>query len=316
MNRCLYSTAILFLAITSLEALADQCPEHGLYLQVLGSGDSSLQAERAGPGYLVWYQGHARILVDAGGGTAMRFRKSGARFADLDLALITQVDSAHTADMATMMASAISEKRTRPLPVFGPTASKTTPSTVSFIRSLFDEKRGAYRDLGPLVSPLGSRTFKLEPHNTRAVSSKPGKGIRSDKNKPAVFSNASIRVHNFRVGNNKEAKLGWIIQFANKKIIFTGDAQPGLKELDGMADDSDILVTHHAIPENGPGSDRNLFLPPSAIGTIAYKSRTKKLVLGHRMQITMGKEKESTDAIKSKYSGFIQFANDLDCIKP
>lgn len=320
MNKCFnfisipVLTLVLTLGISTVHAA--QCPDSGLHLQVLGSGSSNMEPGRAAPGYIIWHQGYARILIDLGGGTAMQFRKTGARFTDLDAILLTQVDSAHTADMAAMMSSAILENRVRPLPVYGPAASKTSPSTVSFIRSLFDEKRGAFRDLGSLVSPLGTQTFKLKPHDTTVKYKKSGTGKKTNHQTTPVFSNANFKIYNFNVAGKKDAKLGWLIKTGTKKIIFTGDAQPDNKNIQGIINDADILVIHHAIPESGPESTKKKFLSPSAIGTIAYKSRAKQLILGHRRLATLGKEKETTSAIKSKYAGLVQFANDLDCYTP
>ncbi|MFV1992827.1 MAG: MBL fold metallo-hydrolase, partial [Acidiferrobacterales bacterium] len=306
---------LLLLALNLPAAYGAQCPDKGLQLQVLGSGGSSLSPGRAGPGYIIWYQGHARILVDIGPGTAIRFRETGARFADLETLLLTQVDSAHTADLAALMSSAVNGDRLRPLPIYGPVASKTTPSTVSFVRSLFDQKRGAFRDLGSLVSPLGTQTFKLKPHNTSVVSKKKVTGENKNTNIP-VFSNAIFKIYNFNASDKKGEKLGWLIKAGGKNIVLIGDAQPNTKNLKDFTNNADILVVHHAIPESGPNSAKNNFLSPSAIGSIAYKAQTRQLVLGHRRFVTLGKEKETTAEIKSKFSGLVHFANDLDCFTP
>ncbi len=306
---------LLLLALNLPAAFGAQCPDQGLQLQVLGSGGSSLSPGRAGPGYIIWYQGHARILVDIGPGTAMRFRKTGARFNDLETVLLTQVNSAHTTDLAAFMSAAANGGRLQPLPIYGPVASKTTPSTVSFVRSLFDQKRGAFRDLGSLVSPLGTQTFKLKPHNTPVVSKKIVTGENKNTNIP-IFSNAIFKIYNFNASDKKGEKLGWLIKAGTKKIVFTGDIQPNTKNLKDFTNNADILVVHHAIPVSGPNSTEKIFLSPSAIGSIAYKAQARQLVLGHRRFVTLGKEKETTAAIKSKFSGLLQFANDLDCFTP
>lgn len=318
-SYCSFKSTFFLALVLSLNvsaAYASQCPETGVHLQVLGSGSAHMESGRAAPGYIIWYQGNARILVDLGGGTATQFRKTGAKFSDLDAILLTQVDSAHAADMTAMMSSAVFENRVRPLPVYGPAASKTSPSTVSFIRSLFDEKRGAYRDLGALVSPLGSKTFKLKPHDTTVNYSKNDIDKDSIKQTSPIFSNANFKIYNFNVAGKKDARLGWLIQVGGKKIIFTGDAQPDIYKLQNIINDANMLVVHHGIPESGAGSARKNLLAPSAIGTIAYKSRAKQLILGHRRPATLGKEKETIAAIKSKYAGLVQFANDLDCFTP
>ena len=44
----------------------DRCGAHEVALQVLGSGGPTLQPGRASASYLVWIDGEARALVDAG----------------------------------------------------------------------------------------------------------------------------------------------------------------------------------------------------------------------------------------------------------
>jgi ribonuclease BN (tRNA processing enzyme) len=54
-------------------------------------------------------------------------------------------------------------------------------------------------------------------------------------------------------------------------------------------------------------------MPPSVIGQIAEKAHVKHLVLSHRMLRTLGKEDQTRSEIKKRYSGPVEFANDLDC---
>jgi len=54
-------------------------------------------------------------------------------------------------------------------------------------------------------------------------------------------------------------------------------------------------------------------MPPSVIGQIAAEAHVKKLVLSHRMLRTLGKEDQTLSEIRKRYSGPVEFANDLDC---
>ena len=81
--RLLTVTALFFLA--SCSSTEAECPpSDGIALQVLGSGGPIADDGRASSGYLVWVDGTARVLIDAGGGTFLRFAEAGARFEDLD----------------------------------------------------------------------------------------------------------------------------------------------------------------------------------------------------------------------------------------
>ena len=53
------------------------CGRKGVAFQVLGSGGPELQDRRASTSYLIWRAGVPRVLVDSGGGSALRFGESG-----------------------------------------------------------------------------------------------------------------------------------------------------------------------------------------------------------------------------------------------
>jgi hypothetical protein len=74
-------------------ALAQSCGPNGIVAQVLGSGGPELQDKRASSSYLVWQDGKARVLVDAGGGSALRFGESGATMSQLDMILFSTFTS-------------------------------------------------------------------------------------------------------------------------------------------------------------------------------------------------------------------------------
>ena len=68
----------------------------GIVLQVLGSGGPIADDDRASSGYLVWVDGKARVMVDAGTGSVLRFGEAGAKFEDLDFVglMLTQIEDA------------------------------------------------------------------------------------------------------------------------------------------------------------------------------------------------------------------------------
>jgi predicted dienelactone hydrolase len=68
-------------------ARAQNCGEKGVAVQVLGSGGPELEDKRASSSYLVWQDGQARVLIDAGGGSALRFGESGAKMSQLEVML-------------------------------------------------------------------------------------------------------------------------------------------------------------------------------------------------------------------------------------
>ncbi|MDT8282339.1 MAG: MBL fold metallo-hydrolase [Gammaproteobacteria bacterium] len=127
--------SILILLIMSLMVSAnDKCDASGVWLQVLGSGGPEvIQDSRASSSYLVWLDGKARLLVDAGGGSALNFGKSGADFKDLDAIVFSHFHVDHSADLPVFVKASYFGERTRDLPVFGPTGNRLMPSMQEFI---------------------------------------------------------------------------------------------------------------------------------------------------------------------------------------
>jgi len=82
-----------------------------------------------------------------------------------------------------------------------------------------------------------------------------------------------------------------------------------------LATNADLFIAHNAVPEDATGVERRLHMPPSVIATTAANAHVHQLVLSHRMLRTLGPEKQQqTQAeIRRRYSGPLQFANDLDC---
>ena len=73
-----------------------------------------------------------------------------------------------------------------------------------------------------------------------------------------------------------------------------------------------MFIAHNAIPESAGRIAKTLHMTPSQIGQIATHIKAKKIVLSHRMNRTLGKEKQTLKIIKKHYQGVIEFANDLD----
>jgi ribonuclease BN (tRNA processing enzyme) len=107
--------------------------------------------------------------------------------------------------------------------------------------------------------------------------------------------------------------LAWRIEIGGKRIVFSGDTNGEGEGLTQLASNADLFVAHNAVPEGATGVERRLHMPPSVIGATAANAHVKQLVLSHRRLRTLGKENETETEIKRRYSGPIQFANDLDC---
>lgn len=293
-----------------------QCDTTGVSLQVLGSGGPEMQTKRASSSYLIWIDGKARVLVDAGGGSALRFGESGALMTDLDVVLFTHLHVDHSADLPALIKSSWFEDRRRPLPVYGPGGNRLMPSTVTFVRTLFDGTRGAYRYLGEFISPLDKSDYKLEPHDVREPPPRLGAPRRKEPQILPVFQNDRLNVQAITVAHGPLPALAFRVETGGKTIVFSGDTNGNDGNLTALAAGADLLVAHNAVAEGASGVERALHMPPSVIGDIAHGAKVKQLVLSHRMLRTLGKEEESLAAIRKRYAGPVEFADDLGCYRP
>jgi ribonuclease BN (tRNA processing enzyme) len=281
---------------------AQTCGGHGVAVQVLGSGGPELEDKRASSSYLLWVDGKAKVLVDAGGGSALRFGESGAAMSQLDMILFTHFHVDHSADFSALIKSSWFEERKNPLPIYGPEGNDFMPSTTEFVSDLFGAKRGAYRYLSELLAPGEESSYKLQPHNV-AESPAP----------IAVLRNGDLAVHAVRVVHGGVPALAWRIEVRGKVIAFSGDTNGEGEGLVQLAKNADVFIAHNAVAEGAVGVERRLHMPPSVIGQIAEKAQVKSLVLSHRMLRTLGKESQTESEIRKRYSGRMVFANDLDC---
>jgi ribonuclease BN (tRNA processing enzyme) len=301
-GKALVAFAILFSTCEVSPVKAQSCGATGVAVQVLGSGGPETQDKRASTSYLIWDRGTAHVLIDAGGGSALRFGESGAQMSQVDVVLFSHFHIDHSGDFPALVFSSWFEDRKRPLPVYGPPGNDFMPSMTEFVGDLFSEPHGAWRYLSELVEPSAKGTYTLEPHEV-AAGSKP----------VLVFRNSDMALYAVRVIHGGFPALAWRVEMGGKRIVFSGDTNGDGDGLTQLASDADLFVAHNAVPEGATGVERRLHMPPSVIGTIAADAHVKRLVLSHRMLRTLGRENETETEIKRHYSGPIAFANDLDC---
>jgi ribonuclease BN (tRNA processing enzyme) len=283
-------------------AAAQACGVQGVAIQVLGSGGPELQDKRASSSYLVWEDGQARALIDAGGGSALRFGESGAQMSQLDVLLFSHFHVDHSADFSALIKSSWFEGRKRPLPVYGPPGNRFMPSTTEFVSDFLGENRGVYRYLSELFVPGEEGSYKIQPHNVVATSTS-----------VSVFRSGDLSASAVRVIHGAVPALAWRVKVAGKVIVFSGDTNGEGEGLVRLAMNADLFIAHNAVPEGAVGVERRLHMPPSVIGQIAEDAHVKRLVLSHRMLRTLGKEDQTQSEIKKRYSGPLAFANDLEC---
>ena len=288
-------------ATATATAPAPACGASGVAVQVLGSGGPEMKG-RASSSYLVWQQGKARLLIDAGGGSAVRFGESAARMSDLEAVLFSHLHSDHSADFPVLVKSAHFEPRKEALPVLGPPGTELMPSMTEFIDALFAPKMGLYRYLGKQGN---ESSFELKPQTLTL----------DDKEVRQVFESPRLKVFASVVLHAKIPSLAYRVEIDGKRIAFSGDTNGNNGNLEKLAAQSQMFVAHHAIDDgfHSPFGERTLHMPPALIGKIAASAGVGELILSHRRPETLGKEASAQKAIEREYKGPVRFANDLDC---
>lgn len=287
-----------------LEITVDQrqCGLEGIYVQALGAGGGSFDDAQASSGYLIWVDGKARILVDAGPGTALRFQESGADFRDLEAMVFTQAQTQHIADLPAFVLGSIHAGRTEPLPIFGPGGSDPMPGFLEWI-DLAMGPTGAHRDLADMFSGFSRAGYRINPTEIDHRS----------RSRWSGFRRGDITLSAIGTDHGNQPALAWRVDVSGIGITFTGSTANRRQLLNDLAAGSVILVAHHAIPENARGSVREEFMIPSEIGRLAVETDVNRVVLSHRTPRTRGRETQSRDEIREHFRGSVVFANDLDC---
>jgi ribonuclease BN (tRNA processing enzyme) len=251
--------------------------------------------DRASAGNLVWINGRATIMVDAGGGSYRRFGETGARPDDLSLMAFTHLHPDHVSDLPALFWSIDPERKT-PLPISGPSGNDLVPGVRTFLNVLFDEKNGAFRVLGGLVGGSG-RGVRLEVAETDVKKVEPS----------TVFSRDGIVVTAVGVPHGNIPALAYRVRTDNRSIVFSSDQNGSNPSFVEFTRDADVLVMHMAI---AAGATSPLHAAPATIGRIARDARVGRLVLSHIGQFDLG---AAVADVKASYSGPVTVGADLQC---
>jgi ribonuclease BN (tRNA processing enzyme) len=252
--------------------------------------------DRASTGYLVWVGGQAKILVDAGGGTFLRFGQAGARLEDLSLIAISHLHPDHVSDLpALLWLSSLARKE--PLPIAGPSGGNVTPDFQTFLSRLFDEKAGAFPLLG---STLGGAGLGVPLRVTRldATSSQP----------LSVLDQSGIRVTALAVPHGDVPSLAFKVQTNNGTVVFGSDQTGTNPRFLEFAQGADVLVLHLMI---GPGETSLLHAAPSVVGQVARDAKARRLIMSHIGQFDL---EAAVSEVKKAYTGPVTAGADLQCV--
>lgn len=278
-----------------------ECQNKRVKVQVLGSGGPELNDGRASSSYLVWLNGKAVIMIDAGSGSSLNYEKSGAKLNDLEVVAFTHFHVDHSADFPALVKAFYFSGRAKDLGVLGPEGNEYLPSASDFIQRLF-AKNGLYPYLQGYVSLSKKSLFKLNVYDVQLAKHQ----VKT------IYQTADYKLDAIPVHHGPLPAVAWRVRAQGCSMVFSGDLSNRYDTLSRLADKADLLVAHHAISEKHSGQGLHLHIPPSEIGKIAQQAGVKKLILSHRMRRTLGQEKESTRIINQYYKGPVFFADDLE----
>ena len=265
-----------------------------LTLEVLGSGGPEIDA-RASTSYILWIDNKARLLIDCGSGSMLRFEESGAKLKDLEAILLTHMHIDHVVDLPAYVKAGYFSSRSASLSIVGPYGNNSFPSVTEYLNLLFG-KNGAYRYMQDVLTPQ-SDSFQIKALEVNAPNIK-----------HLDFKDFSLDIVN--VYHGIVPALAYKITVGKKTVLISGDTSDKEKGLDKLAQNIDLFVAHHAVAEKTNPYAADLHMTPSIIGRLAQKAKAKTLLLTHRMKRTLGKETQSLNEIRKSYKGKVIFAED------
>jgi ribonuclease BN (tRNA processing enzyme) len=304
---------ILFAAISHPAAAAGQCSDGtGYRLQILGSGGDTVRETRAGSSYLLWHNDHSRVLVNAGAGSALRFAQARGHMRDLEVILFNQVYADNTAALTGLVLSAQEDQRQTPLPIYGPGGRKNIPSTVALVRALFEISGGAYRHLGYVLAPLDKKGLKLQPHNVNVYYRDDIPTFGKNQVTKQILRTKTLTVSAATVSNDEVPTLGWRLDVGDVGVVFIDRTALANDHLDQLAKGAQTLVAPLPVM-NGPLARE--FPSPTRLAELANNAGIKTIILTHRSRSTVEDDQRILEQMANRFTGEIQFANDLDCYK-
>jgi ribonuclease BN (tRNA processing enzyme) len=280
-------------------ASAQTCAGSPVAVQILGSGGPAINPERASAGYLLWVGARAKLLIDIGGGTYIRFGQSRARLADLEMVAISHLHPDHVSDLAALMWGS-NRIRSEPLPIVGPSGNNTAPDFATFLSRMFDQNTGAFQVLG---STLGAEQLGAErPRLNVSV-------VDVAKTEPStVLDRDGMTVTAFRIPHANLPTLAYRVHTRDVSVVFSSDQNGTDPKFIEFAKGANVLIMHLAIAADAPPSP--LHASPATIGRLAQDAGAKRLILSHIGQFDL--EAAILD-VKKSYTGALTIGADLQC---
>jgi ribonuclease BN (tRNA processing enzyme) len=298
MIRAVIVCLLGFLSISS-DASAQSCVGNPVAVQILGSGGARINPDRASTSYLLWVGAQAKILVDMGGGAFLRFGQAQAKLGDLSLVAISHLHPDHVSDLPALLWLS-HQIRKDPLPIVGPSGNERAPAFPVFLSRLFDEKNGAFQELGPTLGGTQGKT---------------GGGIRLDvgigdaaKTEPStVFDRQGVTVTALGIPHGNVPTLAYRVQTRDVSVVFSSDQNGTNPRFVEFAKGANVLVMHLGI---AAAASSSLHASPAVVGRIAQDAGVGRLIVSH---IGLFDLDAAIAELKKFYTGPLTVGADLQC---
>lgn len=296
MNRSLMAGLLVFLAGSS-SVFAQTCTGNPVAVQILGSGAPGFVKDRSNTSYLLWVGNQAKILVDAGGGSYVRFGQAQAKFSDLSMILVSHLHPDHVSDLPGVLWSG-RMTRNDSLPIIGPSGNEAAPSFSTFLNRLFDPKNGAFQVLGSTMAAASGNTgVRLDASVVDVTKQEP----------TTVFDREGIKVTALGIPHGNLPTVAYRVETQGHSIVFSSDQNGTNPRFPEFAKGANLLVMHLAI---GVGANNPNQALPAVVGRVAQSANPGRLVLGHIAQFDLD---AAVAEVKQAYTGPLTIGADLQC---
>jgi ribonuclease BN (tRNA processing enzyme) len=285
------------------DAPVPRCASSGIALQLLGSGGPISDDARASSGAIVWINGHARILIDAGGGTYLRYGQSGARLEDLDFIGISHFHTDHSADLPAILKGGYFLASSHRLRLAGPTGDANFPAMSTFFKREFGKGQGAFSYLSGLSSASDGLKLAVETTDVDVRAARP----------TVVWRGDGVTISAFGIPHGDVPTLAYRIETPKGVIVLSADQNGSRKAFVDFARGADILMMPAAIDNDADAVSRFLHATPDAVGRIAAQVAPRMLVLDHFMGRSLRDKDHNIQIIRGFY-GPVVAGRDLSCI--
>ena len=280
-----------------MEASAQSCAGQPVAVQVLGSGGPAANPERASASYLLWVGNEAKIMIDAGGGTYLRFAQSRAKLGDLAMLGISHLHPDHVSDLPALLWLS-RQMRNEPLPIVGPSGNSVAPDFATFLTRLFDEKNGAFQVLAGTLGAPQANGVRLDVSVVDVAKAEA----------TTVFMGQGVTVTAFAIPHDGIPALAYRVTTQGVSVVFSTDQNGTNPKFVDFARGANVLIMHLAIAAGAAASP--LHAAPAVVGRIAQDAGVGRLIVSH---IGLFDLDAAIAELRKSYTGPLTVGADLQC---